>query len=321
MSLILEESAKNLFTAMKDLGIDSKRIISIICKHSNDELQILKKIYMTMYGRDLEEQIEDETSGRFREGVLGLLKSQDEYDAEVIRKAIKGLGTDEDLLIEILCSQKGYHISKMSAAYKRLFNRDLYKDISKEQSGDLGRVFKSLASGGRPSSGPYDEPDFELAETEADELFEAGEGKLFGTDEAELIRILCSRSFKQLKATFEIYEQKNDTTIEESIKSETSGDFKKALNVIARCVKNRAEYFAECLYKSMKGFGTNDDDLIRVLVSERDVMEEIKSEYEANYGESLYDAVKGDTSGKYEKLFLTLIGSGDDEEEDEENED
>ena len=50
-----------------------------------------------------------------------------------------------------------------------MYKRELFEDISNEQGGDLGRVFKSLASGGRQQEF---EVDFELAELEADELFE-----------------------------------------------------------------------------------------------------------------------------------------------------
>lgn len=303
----LEDSAKRLYKSMKGLGTDESEIIEILCPMTNFERQELKKIYMTMYGKNLEKQIKSELSGNFEDGVLGLLMDQSEFEARMLRKAMKGAGTDEDLLIEILCSKEGHEIQGISSAYTKLFNRDLMEDISGEQGGDLGRVFMSISSGGRPTS---DEPDYDLAEIEAEELYEAGEAKLFGTDEGEMIRILCSRSFVQLQATFQIYEEKYETLVEEAVKSENSGHFEKALNVIVRCAKNRPSYFAELLYKSMKGLGTNDEDLIRVLVSRagKDIAE-IKSEYANMYDESLYEALEGDLSGKYEKLFLTLVGS------------
>jgi len=41
---------------------------------------------------------------------------------------------------------------------------------------------------------------------------------------------------------------------------------------IARCVHSRPMYFAEKLYKSMKGAGTDDTTLIRIIVSRSEVM-------------------------------------------------
>ena len=80
----------------------------------------------------------------------------------------------------------------------------------------------------------------------------------------------------------------------------------------------------------MKGAGTKDDDLIRLLVCRAEVfyiiyfykiyftlliiifnkhdLAGIKFQYKALYGKSLYDAVKSELSGEYEKLFLALIG-------------
>jgi len=68
-------------------------------------------------------------------------------------------------------------------------------------------------------------------------------------------------------------------------------------------------YYAACLYEAMKGLGTDDDDLIRLLVSRSESdLQNIKAIYAKMYGKSLYDAVKSELSGDYEKLFLTLIG-------------
>jgi hypothetical protein len=59
----------------------------------------------------------------------------------------------------------------------------------------------------------------------------------------------------------------------------------------------------------MKGLGTKDNDLIRVLVSCAEIdLQAIKTEYKRLYGKNLYDVVKSELSGDYEKLFLTLIG-------------
>lgn len=62
--------------------------------------------------------------------------------------------------------------------------------------------------------------------------------------------------------------------------------------LIVKCVKNRAEFFAEQLYKSMKGLGTNDSRLIRLVVTRCEVdMGEIKSMFLKQYGESLEDFI------------------------------
>lgn len=59
-----------------------------------------------------------------------------------------------------------------------------------------------------------------------------------------------------------------------------------------KCVKNRASFFAEQLYKSMKGLGTDDSRLIRLIVTRCEVdIGEIKNVFLQEYGESLEDFI------------------------------
>ncbi len=41
--------------------------------------------------------------------------------------------------------------------------------------------------------------------------------------------------------------------------------------LLVMCMRSRPAYFAEKLYKSMKGAGTDDDTLVRVVVSRSEV--------------------------------------------------
>lgn len=66
----------------------------------------------------------------------------------------------------------------------------------------------------------------------------------------------------------------------------------KFLDFAVECAQNRAAYFAKVLYKSMKGLGTDDSTLIRVVVSRSDVdLGSIKQEYMRLYGRTLQQDV------------------------------
>jgi len=81
--------------------------------------------------------------------------------------------------------------------------------------------------------------------------------------------------------------------IEKAIKNEFSGEAEDALLAVVRSIKNQAAFFAKCLNKSMKGLGTHDKDLIRLVVTRSEIdMVQIKQEYQTTYGESLADAIK-----------------------------
>jgi hypothetical protein len=300
-----EEAAKSLNKSMKGIGTDEKRLIKEIVSHSNGTRQLIKEKYLTLYGKRLEEDIKSEIKGDFLNGVLALLEPTDEYEARNLRDGIKGIGTKEKIVIQTLCPKEAHEIEILKAAYKRLYNKDLNEDMANEEGGPLGRIFRSISSGGR---GQEKRADQELAQKEAQELYDAGEGK-FGTDESEFVRILCSRSFPQLKATFDAYTAIDGSDIEKVIKKEMGGDLEKACLAIVKSARNKSAYYAECLKEAMDGIGTHEADLIRILVtrSENDI-QSIKVAYKEKFGKDLYDVIKNELGGDLEKLILSLIG-------------
>lgn len=81
--------------------------------------------------------------------------------------------------------------------------------------------------------------------------------------------------------------------IEHAIKREFSGNAEKGFLSIAKVVKSKVDFFAEKLYESMKGMGTNDKTLIRIIVSRSEIdLGDIKEAFEAKYGKSLESWVK-----------------------------
>ncbi|XP_052357406.1 annexin A5-like [Oncorhynchus keta] len=100
--------------------------------------------------------------------------------------------------------------------------------------------------------------------------------------------------------------------MEESIQRETSGGLRDLLLAVVKCARSVPAYFAETLYYSMSGAGTDDQTLIRVMVSRSEVdMLDIRADYRRLYTKSLHSAIQGDTSGDYRKALLLLCGGND----------
>ena len=60
-----------------------------------------------------------------------------------------------------------------------------------------------------------------------------------------------------------------------------------------KTVHNRPAYFAYRLHKAMAGAGTDDNTLIRIIVSRCEIdLANIKFEYEKMYGKTLLSVVK-----------------------------
>ncbi|CAF4219276.1 unnamed protein product, partial [Didymodactylos carnosus] len=204
-----------------------------------------------------------------------------EQDCEALRKAVKGLGTNESMLIHILGNR---------SVEQRLKVKDTYKI--------------ALLQGKRPDSNEINEDD---VQNDARRLYDAGEKK-WGTDESQFIQILCNQSDVQLRAVFDAYGQFSKKDIEAAIKSETSGSLRKSLLAIVRVMRNRPGYFAYQLKKALKGLGTDEEALNRIIISRCEVdMIQIKEEYSQIGKRTLENHVQSDTSGDYRKLLLELL--------------
>jgi len=65
------------------------------------------------------------------------------------------------------------------------------------------------------------------------ELYQAGEKKL-GTDESKFNQILCAQSYEQLRQVFQEYKKIAHKGLDQSIKSEMSGDLERGMLTIGR---------------------------------------------------------------------------------------
>ena len=65
----------------------------------------------------MEEDIKSEISGNFLDTVLALLEPTDKYEAKCVRKALKGFGTNEKILIQTICPKEPYEIENLKNMY------------------------------------------------------------------------------------------------------------------------------------------------------------------------------------------------------------
>ncbi|XP_017776071.1 PREDICTED: annexin B11-like [Nicrophorus vespilloides] len=297
--------AEVLRKAMKGFGTDEHAIIDVLAHRSNEQRQEIDRTFKTMYGKDLVHDLKSESSGHFEDLLVALMRPTPDLYAKELHVAISGLGTDEDCLIEMLCSLNNYEMSLVREAYESRYGKQLEDDIIGDTSGTLKRCLVSLCNGARDES---DDVDMDAAHSDAQSLLEAGE-LILGTDESAFNMVFCQRNLEQLKGVFNQYENITGHDIEEAVDSEFSGDAKECLLAIIRSTRNRPAFFARRIHKALKGLGTNDRQLIRLIVSRCEIdMEEIKAHYHSKYERTLKEDIEDDTSGHYMKCLLALIG-------------
>ena len=283
---------------------DMNKLIQIVAHRSNKQRQEIKKEYFNKYQKVLTDDLKSELSGHFEEAVISLFSTPIEFDCDQLYNAMKGIGTNEDTLIEILSSRNNEQIKQIKDIYFQKYNKNLEKDIYKDTSGPFRKVLLKLLEATRKNTFPTE---LECNEN-AKRLYDAALNKKECLHDT-FIYIFTEKSREELALIGKIYYKWYSKTLLELIDSLFSGDFRKTLKAIIYSLLSPSEYFAYRINKALKGIGTKDTILIRVLISRDEIdIGRIKRYYKQLYNKELYDAIKEDTSGDYRNLLLELIG-------------
>ena len=197
-----QADAEALRKAMEGFGTDEAALIKICANRSNTQRQAIKAAYKSLYGRDLIADLKKELHGKFEDAMVALFSEPIEYDCDQLRGAMKGAGTNEDTLIEIIASRTPGQIVAIRKKYKEKFNRNLEGDVKKETSGTLRHLSISLLQGNRSTN---TQPNQNKMTTIAQEIYKAGEAHL-GTDESTFNKYhifqFLTKNLKKMKKFF-----------------------------------------------------------------------------------------------------------------------
>uniref|UniRef100_A0AAQ5X609 Annexin n=1 Tax=Amphiprion ocellaris TaxID=80972 RepID=A0AAQ5X609_AMPOC len=283
------KDAARLETAIKTKGVDEQTIIDILTRRSYEQRRDIAFEYERIARKDLPTALKGALSGSLESLMLGLMKSTSQYDASELRASIKGLGTDEETLIELVCSRNNEELMAIKKVYKEMFKKELDKDVAGDTSGNFAKLLLALVQ----------------------LLYEAGVQRK-GTDVAAWISIMCQRSVPHLQKVFERYKSYSPYDMKESIRKEVKGDLEKSFLTLVECFENRQLYFANRLHEAMKSKGAKEKVVTRIMVSRCEVdLMRIRTEFKREHKKSLYQTIAEHTKGDYQKALLSLCGGDD----------
>ncbi|XP_046448112.1 annexin B9-like [Daphnia pulex] len=223
-------------------------------------------------------------------------------DADALHKAMKGMGTDEKALINILCHRSNDQRVSIKQAYKSGNGKDLESKLRSELSRNFERVMVALC--------------LSTADFLAREMREAMAG--LGTTENTLIEILCSRTNQEMREINKSYLLTYGRPMEKDIVGDTSGTFKMICVSLAQGNRDENEtVFDEDkaksdilrLYDAGEGRLGTDESTFNSIICTRSWahLRHVMTLYLANYGHSLEKAIASEFSGNAEKVLLGIL--------------
>ena len=289
-------------------GKDENYFIDLTLNKTNSERIKLRDDYKAKFGRDLLEDFEKNFKSDFLETLIGVFKSPAEYDADLLYKAMKGIGSDKDIITEVLCFRNPERINQIKEKFQEKYGKDLVAEIKSETSGDYQKIVLKLLEGDRTQDG---KADVEKCSGIADELYKAGEGKI-GTDESIFIKYFTSLSPNELLIVCKEYHKKYKKNMLDVIENEFNDNVKKLLTVMLYALFSPSEFFAKQIMESIKGIGTDDVKLIRSVITRYSIdMKKVKKYFKKMYNKELLDEVKDDVNGSYGRILEALINKHD----------
>ncbi|XP_070702677.1 annexin A2 [Pempheris klunzingeri] len=274
---------------------DTGTLVRILTNRNNAQRQVISKTFEEITKKDLAAGLKKALAGDLETLLLELLMPPLQYEAHRLQQAMAGLGTDEETLLEILCTRSGEQLREISDVYKQLYEKDLQKELKGETSGDFAKLVMALLNKGNVA---------DVVQRDIESLSASLNGKK--ADAGPWIEILTSRDSDHLNKVLLGLELERGQMVEQTLEKHFTGDLRLGLKVLVQCIQSPADYLAKRL-TTMK---TTILQGIMVSHCEEDLLC-IRAAYLKLTGTSLYTALQKQFKGDHLQALLAICRSED----------
>ncbi|KAJ7949333.1 Annexin [Quillaja saponaria] len=219
-------------------------------------------------------------------------------DAEALRKAIQGWGTDEKSIVSILGHRYSYQRKQIRQAYEELYQEDLVKRLESELTGDFEKaVYRWILE-------PADR-DAVLAHV-----------AIKSDNKDVIVEISCIYSPEELLAVRRAYHNRYKRSLEEDVATHTTGDLRKLLVALVSTFRyggdeinaRLANSEADILHDAIKDKKLNHEEVIRILSTRsKSQLLATFNRYRDDHGSSITKHLLGESSDDFHKVLRTAI--------------
>lgn len=185
--------------------------------------------------------------------------------------------------------------------YQSHYQENIMDRIRTEIGGSLEPLVIRLFQGprGRSDNTPLN------ADMVADQLYQAGKAKMFGTNNQMFVNMICSHTAAEMSTICDVYDMKYGHSLESAIKSEYSGVAEKAYVCLLR---DPVDLYCIHLKEATCGFGTKEEVVSRIIGgSDKALVKKIADRYVKMFNTSLISVLTSELSGYYRQACITYV--------------
>lgn len=298
------KDALQIHKALEMKNVDVMMIVKILTDRTNTQRQSIAAAYKTLAQKDVSVTLKKAVSGGLQELLISLTMTPARFQAFRLRQAMEGLGTDEEALLEVLCTQTADQLRNITIAYHEDYGRNLENDLISETSKDFTKLVLALLK--KEELNKRDSIDIQMIYQDVKTLSHSLASKK--ADALPWIQVLTSRSPDHLKKVFCKLEDQNEEQVDKIIQKRFSGDVRLGLHALVCSIQNTQLYLAQRLHSCMKKNSVVGG--IMVGRSEQDLLG-VRVEFLKLNNLSLYSTIQKEFKGDLQLALLALCRSED----------